>query len=168
MLIHISQQEKDGVQEIQSKNSGFLISSLIHNLILSYTHPEIKLNSIPVDCFIFQLFKNISLTINHVHLWEMIFVSVVVWIGIAPRRLKSLNAWSIGFVTIKRFALKVWPCWRKCVTVGMGFEVSYAQAIRSVSQSPSAACGSRCRTFNSFSCTMPSCIPQSPAMMTIY
>ena len=23
----------------------------------------------------------------------------------------------------------VWPCWRKCVTVGAGFEVSYAQAM---------------------------------------
>ena len=27
----------------------------------------------------------------------------------------------------------VWPCWRKCVTVGVGFEVSYAQDTANVS-----------------------------------
>ena len=30
----------------------------------------------------------------------------------------------------------VWPCWRKCVTVGAGFEVSYVQAMPSVEQPP--------------------------------
>ena len=29
----------------------------------------------------------------------------------------------------------VWPCWRKCVTVEVGFEVSYAQAMPSVTHS---------------------------------
>jgi hypothetical protein len=29
----------------------------------------------------------------------------------------------------------VWPCWRKCVTVGVGFEVSYAQAVPRVAHS---------------------------------
>jgi hypothetical protein len=29
----------------------------------------------------------------------------------------------------------VWHCWRKCVTVGVGFEVSYAQAMTTVTHS---------------------------------
>jgi hypothetical protein len=29
----------------------------------------------------------------------------------------------------------VWPCWRKCVTVGLDFEVSYAQAMPRVAHS---------------------------------
>ena len=33
---------------------------------------------------------------------------------------------------------QVWSCWRKCVTVGVGFEVSYAEAMPSVAQSPIA------------------------------
>jgi hypothetical protein len=43
-----------------------------------------------------------------------------------------------------------WPYWMKCVTVGMGFEVSDAQARCGVTFL-SAACGSRCRIFSSFS-----------------
>ena len=31
--------------------------------------------------------------------------------------------------------LKVWSCWRKSVTVGVGFEVSYAQALPNVESS---------------------------------
>ena len=42
--------------------------------------------------------------------------------------------WPMGCATIRRFGLVgvgvallewVWPCWRKCVTVEVGFEVSY-------------------------------------------
>jgi hypothetical protein len=55
-----------------------------------------------------------------------------------------LNAWLIGSGTIRRcghvgvdVALLewVWPCWRKCVTVGMGIVVSYTQARPSVAHS---------------------------------
>ena len=30
---------------------------------------------------------------------------------------------------------EVWPCWRKCVTVEVGFEVSYVQALPSMEAS---------------------------------
>jgi hypothetical protein len=40
-----------------------------------------------------------------------------------------LKAWPIGSGTIRR------PCLRKCVTVGAGFEVSYAQATSSMAHS---------------------------------
>jgi hypothetical protein len=45
--------------------------------------------------------------------------------------LKYLNARPIGSGTNW-----VWPCWRKCVTVGVVFEISYAQALPCVGSSP--------------------------------
>ena len=40
-----------------------------------------------------------------------------------------LNAWPMGSGTIRRCDLGVgWLCWRKCIILGVGFEVSYAQA----------------------------------------
>ena len=52
-------------------------------------------------------------------------------------RLACLNAWPIGSGTIRRCGLigQVWDCWRKCVTMGAGFQVSYAQAMPSVAYS---------------------------------
>ena len=41
---------------------------------------------------------------------------------------------------------KVWPCWRKCVTVVGDFEVSQVQGLPNVEQSPLAASGLSCRT----------------------
>ena len=51
-------------------------------------------------------------------------------------RLMCLNAWPIESGTIRRYGLVevgvallkyMWLCWKKCVTVEVGFEVSYAQ-----------------------------------------
>jgi hypothetical protein len=41
-----------------------------------------------------------------------------------PHRNKYLNAWPMGVGTLMRDVLleKVWP-WRKCVTVGVDFEI---------------------------------------------
>ena len=47
---------------------------------------------------------------------------------------------------------EVWLCWRKCVTVGVGFEVSYAQF------SVNSLLPARCRTL-SYSNTMSVCMP---------
>jgi hypothetical protein len=58
---------------------------------------------------------------------------VVVGIGLAVIDSMGLNAWPMGGGTVRRCG----PCWKKCETVGMGFEVSYAQALPSVEQSPS-------------------------------
>ena len=63
------------------------------------------------------------------------------------------------------FLEEVWPFWRRCglvggsLSLGLGFEVSEAQARPRGSISLPVACGSRCRTLSSFSCTMSACMP---------
>lgn len=55
----------------------------------------------------------------------------------APHRLMCLNTWPMGNGTIRRNGLVGVDvlCWRKCVTMGVGFEVSKAQATPSVEHS---------------------------------
>ena len=53
--------------------------------------------------------------------WREGSVAVVVLIDLAPIDLMCLNACAIGSGTIRRCDL-----WRMCVTVGEGFEISYA------------------------------------------
>ena len=57
--------------------------------------------------------------------------------GCGFHRLMYLNASSQGTALLEDKALleEVWS-WRKCVTVGLGFEVSYTQATPSVAHSP--------------------------------
>lgn len=46
--------------------------------------------------------------------------------GYGPHRLMCLHTWSIGSGIIEGVPLleKVWPYWRKCITVVVGFVVS--------------------------------------------
>ena len=54
--------------------------------------------------------------------------------GMAPIDLDvgMLGPWGVALLGGVALSEWVWPCWRKCVTVGAGFEVSYAQALPSV------------------------------------
>jgi hypothetical protein len=45
----------------------------------------------------------------------------------SPRRHLCLDDWLREW-----HCSEVWPGWRKCVTMGVGFEVSYAQALPGV------------------------------------
>jgi hypothetical protein len=62
-----------------------------------------------------------------------------------PYRLICLNAWPTGGMALLEL---VRPCWRKCVPVEAGFEVSYVQATFNATQFP-AAYWSRCRILSS-------------------
>lgn len=73
-----------------------------------------------------------------------------------------LGLWSLwGGVALLEW---MWSWRRKCVTLGMVFEVSYTQAPPNVESElppgclPSVVCGSRCKTLSSFSSTISPCI----------
>lgn len=46
----------------------------------------------------------------------ILFATMVVWMKLAPKGSRKWHYW------------EVWSCWRQCVTVETGFEVSYVQA----------------------------------------
>lgn len=61
-----------------------------------------------------------------------------VWVGhsyglnrFGPHKLTCLDAWPTGSGLLGGVALleEICPCWGKCVTVRVGFEVSYAHAL---------------------------------------
>lgn len=92
----------------------------------------------------------IRLAYRHVCGNIFLIASVVVWMLLAPIRSQEVVLLG-GVVSLE----SGWFCWRKCISVAVGFEMSFVQALLSVIlTSLPVACRSRCRTLESFSSTI--------------